>query len=261
MSFDQQNKNRIGCYIINLDNCQDRLAYTQKSVAPMGLNTERVPAINGKNLTLEEIEKKVDLYTYKKTMGHIPKFGTIGASLSHIKAWQTFLESNYEYALIFEDDVSFDYVKLVDTIQQLMNCLPLWDIVSFNIMHHGFPLRIKKLQGEEKLVVYLTEIASAGALLVSRKAAQKLYDNALPIIMPIDYYFTNTWNLNLIFAGIEPRIVKQTFGTTDILHTPRPTIDKNVPLLKIKRTAYKLGSYIIRFLYNLKIYLWASFIR
>ena len=155
----------------------------------------------------------------------------------------------------FEDDVSFDHTKLLSTIEQLIQNHKLWDIVSFNLEHRGTPLSIKNLSNNQRLVVYLTEVTFSGAYLINREAAAKLLKNALPIKMPIDYYFTRTWKLNLRFTGIEPRLVHQTFGTSDIYYTKKPINNNKNIFPKMNRAIYKLQSYTMRFLYNLKIYI------
>jgi hypothetical protein len=42
--------------------------------------------------------------------------GTIGCSLAHLSVWKKFLSSNYEFALIFEDDAKFDDLKSLDNL-------------------------------------------------------------------------------------------------------------------------------------------------
>ncbi len=263
MSLNLQNKNNINrplseiavSYIINLDKSKERYNYIQKNVIPLGLKVERISAVAGDTLSEAELNTKADLKTFEQLLGHLPNLGTIGCSLSHIKTWKTFLASNFEYAIIFEDDVSFDYTKLLSTIEELIPNNSLWDIVSFDLLHHGTPLTIKKLSNNQRLVFYLTEVTKSGTYIINRKAAAKLLEKALPIKMPIDYYLTSAWEFGLKFSGIEPRLVNQTFGNSDILCTKQLKNKNKTLSFKIRRNAYKLRSYTIRFLYNFKIYI------
>ncbi len=242
-------------YIINLDRSKDRYAYVKPNIDLLGIPVERIAAVDGKALSDAEINAKVDSQTYRDFLGHLPKKGTIGCSLSHIKAWKTFLESPFEYAVIFEDDVNFDPTKLRFVIEELMKNNTYWDITTFEISHGGAPLTIKSFPDNQKLVVYLFEVAHTGAYILNRKAALRLLEKALPIKMPIDHYFTRAWEFDLKFTGIEnPRLVHQNYGTSEINKSKEVLRAERNPLSVIKKCLYKLQSYIIRVLYNLKCY-------
>ena len=74
--------------------------------------------------------------------------------------------------------------------------------------------------------------------------------------MPIDHYFTRSWEFNLRFAGVEPRIVKQTFLESEIAKTRGLDQHDNNILSSICIGIYKFQSYIMRFFYNLKQYIY-----
>ncbi len=248
--------NKVGAYVINLERSKKRYEYVKNNIMALGISVERISAIDGNTFSQEQVNSTVDLQSYKQFLGHFPKLGTIGCSLSHIKSWQTFLDSNFEFAIIFEDDVSFDHEKLRIMIDELVENNKLWDINSFEISHNGTPLTIKSFSNNQKLVVYLTEVTHAGAYIINRKAAQRLLEKALPIRMPIDHYFTRAWEFDIKFTAIEnPRLVYQTFGISEIAKTPKLQEEKMPIFTIIKRGLYKSQSYVIRFLYNLKIYI------
>ena len=258
----------IGAYIINLDRSIERYDYVRDNVQNIGLSVERISAIDGNRLTKEDIDKYVDLKSYKEFMGHLPKSGMIGCNLSHLKAWQSFLDSSYKYAIIFEDDVSFDPAKVKQALEMLTaNDKDDWDISILEISHKGTPLTIRTFPNQQKLVLYLTEVTHGGAYILNRKAAEQLVQRALPIKMPIDHFYTRSWEFGLKFTGIEnPRLVSQTFGSSDINHTtkrvespanvPNAKIENSEPIwFHIKRAMFKAQSYVIRFCYNLKQYI------
>ncbi len=242
-------------YIINLDRSKERYEYVRKNVHALGFPVERISAIDGRTLSETEWKEKADLKTYKQFIRYWPKLGTIACSLSHIKVWETFLQSKFDYAVIFEDDISFDPERLRVTIDRLVEHSLLWDIVNFEIGHRGMPLPIKTFPDKQKLVIYLADATHAGAYLINRGAARKLLAKALPIRLPIDHYFTRGWELDLKYRGIEnPRLVHQTFGDSEIGQT-QPSTQEAPATSQIKRHLYKIQSSVIRFLYNLKDYL------
>jgi GR25 family glycosyltransferase involved in LPS biosynthesis len=241
-----------GVFIINLDRSLLRYDYVLPQAQALQLPITRISGIDGKLLSETEIK-------HRNIMGHYPNKGTIGCSLSHITSWKKFLESNYQYALILEDDVSFDPLQLKQTIVQLESNPNWWDIANFETLHHGLPLTLKQFPATgNSLAIYLTEVTHAGAYLLSRKSALKLLDKALPIKMPIDHYFTRGWEFDLVFTGIEPRIVSQSFGDSEIKKTIIAKDEQKDPLtftILWEKVSFKGKSYIIRFFYNLKIYL------
>jgi GR25 family glycosyltransferase involved in LPS biosynthesis len=83
-------------YMISLNDSTEKIDYLKS----FGIETVLVKGVNGKTIPDEEIVKRVS-NTYK-TFG--PK-GAIGCAISHMNTWKMFLETNDEYAIIFEDDV------------------------------------------------------------------------------------------------------------------------------------------------------------
>jgi glycosyl transferase family 25 len=249
---------KIASYIINLDRSAERLKTISPYIEGLDIPHHRVSAVDGKLLSEDEIAKLVDLKTYKNFMGKPPSKGTVGCSLSHIKAWKEFLHSKNEFAIFFEDDVSFEPEQLKDVLEQLVINNKDWDIVSFDISHRGMPMTVKNLNGDKSLVVYLTEVAHAGAYMLNKKSAQKLLKKSMPIKMPIDHYFTRSWEFGLRFSGVEPRIVHQTYGDSEIGAIKDGYEGYNDKANPIVRAIYKLQSYSIRFFYNLNAYISAK---
>lgn len=259
MNADVQ-KNSIGVYVINLESSKERYEYIKDNIESLGFPQLRIEAVDGRKMLKSEIYSKVDIEKYKSFSKSLPNVGTIGCYLSHVNVWEEFLKSDLEFAIIFEDDISFDPYKVRSVIDDLLEVSYLWDVVTLEPKHRGFPLTIKKLKNDQRLVVYLTEITHSGAYIINRKAAANLLRKALPICIPLDHYFTRGWELDLKFTGVEnPRLIKQTFGESDIGKTETMSDDKVSYIYKLKRSMYKLQSYIIRFLYNCKIYVQAVF--
>lgn len=243
----------VGAYIINLDRSRDRYDEVKPLVSHLEVPLERVSAIEGQALSDTELNQSVDLGMYQTFFRQPPKKGTIGCSMSHIKAWQTFLHSPFEYAIIFEDDVRFDPKKLKAAMNQLIEHPSYWDINNFETHHRGLPITIKTLKDNQKLVSYLLPVTHTGAYMINRKAAMRLLEKALPIKMPVDHYFTRVWEFGLIFTGIEnPRLVYQKPGVSEIENSTRVLRGDQKKNLSIKQTFYLIKTGIIRIVYNLK---------
>ena len=248
-------KDSVGAYLINLDRSKERYNYIAKNLKKLGIKFERISAVDGSTFSKSKIDEVVDFKSYEQFLGHTPKLGTIGCALSHYQVWQTFLNSDLEYAVVFEDDVSFDPIKLKSAIDQIIAIPNYWDIAGFELSHNGTPLAIKPLKDGHQLSTYLTEITHTGAYIINRKAARNLLSKALPIKMPVDHYFTRTWELDLKFTGVEnPRLVYQTFGDSEIDQSQKSIGSNKIIKINIHRAMFKLQSYVIRFCYNLKQY-------
>ena len=118
----------VGVFLINLDRATERLEFVKPNINQLGLPVERISAIDGNLLSEEEIQKVCDQEKFKKYFKMLPEKGTIGCSLSHEKALRTFLESEYEFALIFEDDVEFDPCELKDCVEKAIEKKDLFDM-------------------------------------------------------------------------------------------------------------------------------------
>jgi glycosyl transferase family 25 len=218
-------------YVINLDRSQERLDYITPNLHKLNFPVQRIAAVDGYKLTTEEIAKIVDLNAYHNLLDYPLRVGVVGCALSHIKAWETFLASPYEYAIIFEDDVLLVPEEVKKIAQDLANNPQYWDIVNLTTDHRGIPLTLKKFADNSSIVVYLTRTTNAGAYVINRHAAKQLLSKALPIVLPNDLYFARGWELGLKYTGIEPR----------------PNI--------VIENMFTLQTNIIRFMYNLWLYL------
>lgn len=102
-------------YYINLKKDIERNSYIKKNLDELNIKYERIEAINGNDIN---IEKK---YTVIYTNDFIATKGQIGCYLSHIKCYEKFIESKYEYLIILEDDVDLNN-NFKNSIIILFNC-------------------------------------------------------------------------------------------------------------------------------------------
>ena len=101
-------------YIINLARSSDRLEKAKALCAEVSLFPERVEAVDGKALSLEDRKNA--------TTGFCNTFCTpamIATAMSHQLAWQRILDSRNKTALILEDDCTFipEFTKLASDMK------------------------------------------------------------------------------------------------------------------------------------------------
>lgn len=91
----------VPAYLINLDRSPDRLGEISEQLSALGIAFERVPAVDGRNLSDDDIGAvRVD------TPGWLPlSAGEVGCFLSHRTCWRRIAEGEAAYGCVFEDDV------------------------------------------------------------------------------------------------------------------------------------------------------------
>ncbi len=249
---------KLGVYVVNLDRSPERLAYVMPYIEKLSFPVTRISAIDGRLLSPEDLRKNLDTVRHLKYVGKEMNVGMAGCSLSHMKVWETFLASSNEYALVFEDDVSFDPVRLQCVVNDVIDVPELWDLVNFENYHRSLNFSIKKLSHGLDLVVFLTPVTHAGCYLLNRHAARQLLAKSYPLIVPVDYYFSRTWELDIKFAGVVPNLVAQSMGTSEIAKTKNVeegerSFDNRVRV-KITRAVYRVKSDVMRFVSSVRQY-------
>ncbi|MDR2458749.1 MAG: glycosyltransferase family 25 protein [Holosporales bacterium] len=230
----------VHAYLINLDKSKDRLAEITPKLQTLCINYTRIPGVYGKDLSLEEKDRLVSRRRYLRFMHGRIGDGTVGCYLSHIKVWESFLESNCSYAVVFEDDADFVPGDLKRIVDALIKHKDRWDIVTFDYLHYGHPMKTLDLHEDSSLVRFRTRVGNTGCYLINRRAASRLLRKSLPIMMPIDHYFVRSWEFGLKFAGVSPKVVHQTQSTS-----VRKQMDRQEPVAvryRILSTVYQIFS-------------------
>lgn len=245
--------NSVGAFFINLDRATKRLEFVKPNIDLLGFPVERISAVDGNLLSEEELHKACDYKKFKSYFKMLPEHGTIGCSLSHEKALKKFLVSEYEFALIFEDDVIFNSHELRECVNKAVEKKNLWDILNFETFHDGLPFKIADLYEDKHMALYFTPVTHTGCYLINRCTAKKLLEKFYPIIMPFDHYFTASWEFDIKFVGVEPRIVKQNFGSSQIKsETTKKFNDRKT---KFSNIVFNTRRAVVGFVYNLYLFI------
>jgi GR25 family glycosyltransferase involved in LPS biosynthesis len=181
-------------YYINLDQRKDRKEQfeAQEALATMP-PVERVAGIHGLSVDIKK-DKRVGVNTrvqviteYRRSHYEIHSRGAIGASLSHLKVWKTFLNSKAKYALVLEDDV-----KLPPTFSMMVrDCakdLPAnWDIWILGWNHTPVDTG-KNGQSPFRRILHFV---GAHCYIITRHAAKALVDEVFPIETHVEHFMNN----------------------------------------------------------------------
>lgn len=127
-------------YVLNLNRHPDRLEEMQKQLNSLGVNWERIEAVDALEASEEELDKYIDAFGPISRMGSGARACTVG----HFKIWEKFLDTGKPIAFILEDDVkiSHHFSMFIDEASKLADDV---DILNFN--------RQNSRRAQKKLVV------------------------------------------------------------------------------------------------------------
>ena len=196
---------RIQAFIINLDKATERMKHMRSEIEPTKISYSRIEAVNGPELIkpIKEFNKK----RFNILTGKVQNLREIGCYLSHIRALETFLQSDANYGLILEDDV-----RLQKDILQLLNKAidysQFWDLLRLSSSREGEFIKIRQLNHDYELAYNTKVLKNTGAYLLSRKAAQNCVQKMLPMCLPYDVALDREWDFELKAACINPLPIK-----------------------------------------------------
>jgi glycosyl transferase family 25 len=194
--------------VLNLDQNPQRYERFNTLAHQLPFSVTRISAQDGFLLSEEMQHASVDTSAYKRFYGgKFPGPGTIGCYLSHRMAWKHMVDGKISWMVIFEDDVTFCPYVLSSILHKILTQYAEdIDICSLALRGYGLPLTIRPLP-HHRVCVYGRDIYCAGAYVLNLKAATAFLKDSLPMAFQIDDYYTQSWRWNLVFSGIEPRIV------------------------------------------------------
>lgn len=113
--------------LINLDKSKDRLTNMQRQFDVLNIPFQRFSAVNGKELSTEELEKT----TSKMCSNVLCNRGMIGCALSHMRIIKDFVQSKDDFICIMEDDVVLtkDFPKFLTDVDKVYEKLD-FDMIS-----------------------------------------------------------------------------------------------------------------------------------
>lgn len=158
-------------------------------------NLRRFDAVDGKKIDLVK-DPRVNAFTKKniltgKRRSHyeLDSIGGVGCALSHIGVWKEFLDSGASHILVFEDD-AIVYPGFVEKMNNALKSLEErkldFDLI---VLTRAFTPK-NKIQSALHDLAEADSFVLAHCYILTRKAAQIFYEEALPISGHIDLYMS-----------------------------------------------------------------------
>jgi len=209
---------------ISLDRRPDRWTKFKKGADAAGVRVLRLPAVDAKEfdavnhpsislLTAHNIKHKVRRAHYEIDTG-----GAVGASLSHIKAWNYLMGSNAPALIVFEDDAIIPPDFQTRLVQVVAELPAEWDMITFYNTEFG---NGRGCEPDPKVAPLQTCTGQMGAhaYMISRRGAQRMLARAYPIEIHVDAYMAFMARMGYIQMLWNPAMqVEQPFDDSDIAH-------------------------------------------
>lgn len=213
-------------YVINLARSRDRLAHVLAELAKTGLDHQRVEAVDGRSLRIDDPNLVAPDLRGQATF----RPGAAGAALSHLSVYQRVVRSGAQTALVLEDDIILpsDLSGLVDAAAAEMTGA---EVLLLNF-HGTGPVRLSTrdmvpVPSERRIAwpTHLEGLTSGGAYMVTREACRRMEQAVLPLrTFPDDWAF---------YVGL---------GAIDRVRCIVPMPVRNSPLFRTTIDYYRPGS-------------------
>ena len=214
--YDETLFQNMKIYYINLDRSEDRKQSLESICSSQNIVSERITAIDGKKLDINDkkYEKAIHKIKWWFEKNNLSNIGHFGCYLSHMKTYETFLQSNSEYCLILEDDIELLTNDLKSEIIKNMNNLPEdWNILLLGYEIDGRKKNVKNGNKNTKLkngLLNITYFVGLHAYIINRKTAKILLENLQTLDWILDWNICYLAEKNIVNVyGVYPPIVCQ----------------------------------------------------
>ena len=189
---------KIEKYLINLNSRKDRFDITNNLLNKYNFkNVIRYPAVNGKNISKNELIQIIEPSAMKSILDNYRKkhydlsYGAVGCYLSHINIWKKFETNNLDYIIIFEDDANpvFNFTELQKIIKN--NTPNDWDIILFGGIYN-------KYKNVNNYIDKIYSFYETHAYIINKKGALKLLLKAFPIKKQLDSWLCDLASNNYV---------------------------------------------------------------
>jgi GR25 family glycosyltransferase involved in LPS biosynthesis len=194
---------------------------------------KRFLGVDGKTIDIKT-DPRISTFTKRniimktrRSHDQLDTVGGVGCALSHTALWKWLAESDQEMLLVFEDDAVIppDFVQRANQLIQSSPTLQnpnKWDMWIIGAKWDT----LSKIPGETKIgLVEAPAFFLFHCYIITRKFAQKLYENCLPIEGHIDFWASNYAIINKSHIVATPKLqLFQREAKSDIQTTVIPSL-------------------------------------
>lgn len=208
-------------YLINLDGSDTRLESATQQLEQIDWPFERIPAYDGRGKELSDFVDYDD-FQARKNLGRGLLSSEIGCYLSHYNCAEQFLQTDADFLVVLEDDMtlSTSFKTIVNETLAFLYAHPTldWYLINLAAKKKKLARDIVSFDKHTLWHAYYFPIRGLG-LIWSRKGAEAFIAAAKPISMPVDIFFQQWLSDNGKGLGVWPALVQPLGLDSDILGT------------------------------------------
>ncbi|PID46943.1 MAG: glycosyl transferase [Proteobacteria bacterium] len=220
-------------YLINLDDSAERLFGATQQLQVAGIDFERVPAFDGRNVQLADI-KEYDEKASIAYMGRALGGGELGCYFSHIDCAKRLLQTDADYALVLEDDMTAPQT-LLTSITEILDYLEAhaidWYLINIGAHKNKISTPVKQFHAHTLYKAHYFPMTTTG-IIWSRKGAEAFlaYTQTHSIFCPVDNFFRYWLTENNKGLSVYPPLTPPSGADSDIDSTVRRKTANRHPL-------------------------------
>ncbi|AMC12725.1 hypothetical protein RL73_03145 [Liberibacter crescens] len=197
-------------YVISLPRSVRRRERCFLLLSQFGLDFSFFDAIDGNNLTYDNISSIYDEKRNQKKFKRPLSFPELGCYISHINLWEKIANSDKPGAIVLEDDVEF-VSEFMDVLLYLSKCDISNLLIKFNSLSNKIKTKnhVCTLPGGFSLIQPRIIPSRTTGYLIGKQAAADLLNSRKKIFRPIDNDLKHWWEYNISTLVINPSIVYQ----------------------------------------------------
>ena len=192
---------KIGVWLINLSANQDRLIKMRRQFEKMAMPWKLFKAVDGR-LEYDHLLRAADAQAYARNMGSPILPGKLGVYASHAGVWRDFLASDYQYALVCEDDVVF-HDDFIESVNAAYDSRLYWDLIRFNCVRAKLPIA-QGVIGKWTLNAYVGPFTGNATYLIGRSTALHLLKAIWPQTRALDHELNLFFKHDFRLIGMQP---------------------------------------------------------
>lgn len=192
-------------HVINLAANSARLDAVRALLDSRGIPFTRLDAVDGRALPPEEIARVYDARRNARDARQPLVPAEIGCYLSHMKAWRRIAEDEAPGGFIFEDDFAATEALVPVLLALSEDRTGDWDMAKLFTLHPDVTLSGERplASGARIGIPYRVPTCLIGYAL-TREAARRLLDRAVPFFRPVDEDQKFVWETGLRVALVLP---------------------------------------------------------
>ncbi len=175
-------------FLVNLDRSANRLAHMRKCLSALNLSYERVRAVDGAELSEDELARAFDAKRSLAANRAPMTLGQIGCALSHDSIYRRMQTEGLDSALVIEDDIDFSptFPRALEHVRSRMD-ISRPQVFLFSNLRNPCSFEISG-DAQSFEIVKQKSMACTDAYVITLPAANLIYRANYPVLTCADSF-------------------------------------------------------------------------